>query len=1123
MMPARSRLNRMGWMALLLGSCLSAWTPAVAQDGTDPLRTGFENPPDDARPRLWWHWMNGNISVAGIEKDLDWMKRIGVGGVQTFDASLATPQIVERPLRYMTPDWRAAFKAATVKAQQLDLELAIASSPGFSETGGPWVSSQDGMKKLVWSETIVVGGQNGPIEIAAPPSGIGPFQTMPIAAQIGRSATPPVPYHADIAILAMPAPIDPGLPPPQASMFDGTPVDAALLDDGLYKDSVRIDTSGPTANGIILRYDAPRTIRAATLFIPGKSDLLDVALQPVLEADVEGQGWVKIADIVIAPVPTTISFSPVTARQFRIRLQPVPPAPLDMGTPAPGVVGAERFSAMVSGTKSAKVAEFRLFSEPRVDRFEAKSGFAVVDDYYALASPQDRAKGIRPADILDITAHLRPDDRLDWVPPKGRWRILRFGYSLIGTTNHPAPSEATGLEVDKMDGGAVRRYMQTYLGNYEDTVGKELIGQRGIRALLNDSIEAGTANWTPAMIDRFRALRGYDPLPWMPALAGIIVGSRARSDAFLFDFRRTIAELTASQHYGTIAQIAHEKGLTLYSEALEGRRIMLGDDMDMRSHADVPMAAMWTFAPEADPKPAYLVDIKGAASVANIYGKKRVAAESLTSALAPWAHAPRDLKSAIDLEFATGVNLPIIHTSVHQPLDQAPGLSFFIFGQYFTRHESWAAMARPWIDYIARSSFLLQQGHARADVAYFYGEEAPLSGLWGKAPLADAPKANGYDFVSPDALTRKFAVRDGQLCSSDVNCYRLLYLGGSSSRMTMGMLRRIAQLAGAGATIAGRRPQANPSQDSTDDAFHRLADRLWSGSKVTRIGQGRILDVGSVEEALTNAHIGADFRFQASSGDADILFAHRATNEEEIYFLTNRKARSETFDAHFRVTGKRPELWQADTGTVQPLSYRIENGETIVPMQLAADEAAFVIFREKAVAPTQSVVRPDFQPVQTLAGPWQVAFQADRGAPDAIEMPTLAPLSTYAIPGIRYFSGIATYRQTFMAPASSSPGSPLLLDLGAVGDLAEVRVNGKMLGTLWHAPYQIDIRPALVPGNNSLDIRVANLWVNRLIGDAQKDAVKIATTSQPTYRADAPLRPSGLIGPVRLLSPQGQD
>lgn len=390
-----------------------------------------------------------------------------------------------------------------------------------------------------------------------------------------------------------------------------------------------------------------------------------------------------------------------------------------------------------------------------------------------------------------------------------------------------------------------------------------------------------------------------------------------------------MADLLADAHYATVAKVAHENGLKVYGEALEDGRPVLGDDLAMRHNADVPMAALWTWNRDAKPRPTLLGDMKGAASVAHIYGQNIVAAESMTSVSSPWAFAPSDLKRIIDLEFASGINRPVVHTSVHQPVDdKVPGLSLMIFGQYFNRHESWAEMAKPWVDYMSRTSFMLQQGHDHADIAWFYGEHAPITALFVNGEPAGLPKGYGYDFVNADILTIVLKVEDGQLVAPGGARYCALYLGGSSRVMTLPTLRR--------------------------------------------------------------------------------------------------------------------------------------------------------------------------------------------GAPPSLSMQQLSPLNEAKQEGARYFSGVTIYSSRFTLPKEAKRGQLLWLDLGKVGDLAEVRVNGKLAGTSWFAPYRLDIGRFVKPGSNRLEVKVANLWVNRLIGDKQPGAKPITFTAAPTYRPDAPLRPSGLIGPVTL-------
>ncbi|AIT81997.1 glycosyl hydrolase [Novosphingobium pentaromativorans] len=1139
-MPRRSLRIVLG-----LATALSA-LPAMAENRAEadetsaaaraaaPLEVAFQDPPDAARPRVWWHWMNGNITKDGIRKDLEWMKRIGIGGLQNFDANLQTPQVVDHRLVYMTPEWKDAFRFAAHEADRLDLELAIASSPGWSETGGPWVKPQDGLKKLVWSETTLAPGKRFVGKLPSPPETTGPFQTLglPLSIEEIISGKPEgaggVTYGGQVGVIAFPVSDAGALPVPNASDGAGNPLSGKALIDADIAGGVTLAREEGKAPSLRLDYAHPVTARAATVFVPNiKVPFAGAAFIGALEASKDGVNWQPIERFDLANVPTTIGFAAVKAAHFRLVLNPREPD-ASLGSPAPGVATAGLFDgiARTMASQPLVVGQFQLRGEALVDRFETKAGFVMSRDYHALGGPKDGAKGIEPQNVVDLTEKLRPDGTLDWnappLPAGQHWRVLRLGYSLLGTTNHPAPPEATGLEVDKFDGNAVRNYLEHYIGMYKDAAGADMVGKRGVRAILTDSIEVGEANWTPRMLEQFQRLRGYDARPWLPALTGTIVGTRAQSDRFLYDYRRTLADLLASEHYGTVVKVAHENDLKVYGEALEDHRPMLGDDMAMRSHADVPMAALWTFDRKEGPRQTLIADMKGAASVAHLYGQNLVAAESMTAAMAPWAFAPKDLKRFIDLEFVSGVNRPIIHTSVHVPVDdKKPGLSLFIFGQYFNRQESWAELARPWMDYMARSSLLLQEGRNLADVAYFYGEEAPLTGLYGDEPVADAPIRYAYDFLNFNALTELLA-NDGQdVVAPSGARYKAIYLGGSSSHMTLAALRKLAALVEGGATVVGMAPIATPSNTGAQEGnlaeWSSLVARLWPGSDYARVGKGRVIASKDIEAALKTMGVATDFSFTGAEAGATIPFVHRRDDKGEIYYLVNQQEAAQSIEAHFRVTGKQPELWHPETGKSEPVSYRISGNETVVPLQLDGEEAVFVVFRKPAMKDAVTLVAQSQREIAALDGEWHVAFQADRGAPASIDLAQLEPLEKNVNPGVKYFSGIATYSRNFTLSGKWGKSRSLWLDLGKVGDLAQVSINGVDVGTAWHTPYRLDIGKAVRKGQNTLEIRVANTWVNRLIGDRQDGAQKITWTAMPTYRADAPLRPSGLIGPVRLM------
>ena len=506
--------------------------------------------------------------------------------------------------------------------------------------------------------------------------------------------------------------------------------------------------------------------------------------------------------------------------------------------------------------------------------------------------------------------------------------------------------------------------------------------------------------------------------------------------------------------------------------------------------------------------------------MAHIYGQNLVAAESLTASGGAWSWSPETLKPTADKELAMGLNRFVIHTSVHQPLtDKAPGLGLGPYGQWFTRLETWAEIAKPWTTYLARSSYMLQQGKFVADVIYFYGEDSNITALFG-AKLPDVPAGYNYDFVNADALVNKLAAAGGRIVTTTGMSYRLLALDPNSRHMSLPVLRKIRDLVNAGAAVVGPRPVESPSLSDDQAEFGVIADELWGpGTGERNAGKGKVYANLTVAQALALAEIAPDFEYSRPQPDTKLLFVHRKLADGEIYWVNNRAGRHENLDATFRVAGKAAEIWHPRTGKTEPASYKIEGGRTTVALRLEPADAVFVVFRKAAAAQSRTVPAPVETTVATVEGAWEVAFQAERGAPARITLPRLSSWHENPDAGVKYFSGTGTYTKTIQAPAAwFKTGTRLLLDLGDTKNLAEVTVNGKPLGILWKAPFQVEITGALKPGANALQVKVTNLWVNRLIGDQQPGAAKKYTyTTQQFYRADSPLLPSGLLGPVRIV------
>ena len=1119
-------------VAFLLGlpiAIAGQTVPSASAPLSPSLLSGFESPPQSARPRVWWHWQNGNVTESGIKKDLQWMHRVGIGGVDLIDAALFTPQVVKTRLRYMSPGWKDAFRYAAHLAGHYGMEFGIDSSPGWSETGGPWVKPFQAMKKFVWSSTVVTGGRPFHGVLPQQPAATGPIQNSPL---ISGPLTPPqiarLKFYRDSVVIAYKAPVFD--PRPASANSSSGPVNAralSQLSDGSLTDGATVTE----ANGgawLELRYARLVRIQGVTLAASASGGSSFAA---TVYGSADGTTWKDLTRLSftqpllgsVFPQITT-SFAPVRVRYARVVLAVSPPQDLaaSLGTgAAPGAVSSSLLTGAPVDRKARArfhVHELVLHSRATVNQFEAKADFRIVPDYYAVASSAPCAPGttVNPKDAVDLTNRMKPGGTLDWTPPPGRWVVLRIGYSLEGTTNHPVSQATTGLEVDKLSRRYVKSYMEHYLDTYQAITGP--FGPGSVNALTNDSIEVGMQNWTDDILQDFRRLRGYDPLPWLPALTGVVVGTAAQSDRFLWDFRRTVNELLAKDHYGEIARIARARGLRSYAESLEGHRVGIGDDIEMRQYASVPMGAMWTYGGRDKPAAAYVADLRGAASVAHVFGRKRVAAESMGSADWPWAYAPRELKPVVDMEFALGVNRIFVHESAHQPNDKPPGLSLYVFGQMFDRLDTWAAEAGPWVRYMARCSYLLQQGRYVADIAYFYGQEASPAGLFSDKSI-DVPHGYGFDFIDPDALLHALSIDRGRIVTRSGMRYRILYLGGTSGMMTLDVLRRIEQLVREGATVVGRRPVASPSLRDDPSQFRAIAAELFgsAGSTAERhVGAGSVFPSGSLPEALSALHLQPDFTYSIPQRDAAIHFTHRRLRDGDIYFITNQLNRPENLTASFRITGFAPQLWSAVTGAVDPVSFKIANGRTSVPLDLPPYGSVFVVFRKPAAGSAASVPSPKPKTLLTLHGPWRVSFQANRGAPGGIEVRHLASWSGSTLPGVRYFAGTGTYTKRFRAPGRLA-GTRVLLDLGQLWELAQVRVNGKPAGIVWTPPFRLDITKYVHPGENTLSIGVTNLWVNRLIGDQQPGVKeKYTFTTIPTYGPDAPLRLSGLLGPVRI-------
>ena len=1080
----------------------------------DALERGFLDPPDSARPRTWWHWTGGNVTKEGITKDLEWMKRVGIGGCQLADVSFGFGQTVEEKIEFGSPEWFDAVRHAATEAQRLGLELAIFSSAGWSETGGPWVQPEQAMKKLVWSETTVEGPQRFAGRLPQPPSNNGPFQNQGSG---GRGPQPDPTWYGDSAVIAFrtPAAEDDMVARNPKVTTSGGDIDAGPLFDDDWNSAATIR---PPAEGAAawLQIEFTRRFRVRAITIAGPAGI------PVGRV-LAGDDVEHLRTLVTLPGAQlyrqgrirTFALPETTVKIYRIEMTAAPlgPGPTMSQEPTPP---AERYS----------LTEVRLHGGARVHRWEDKAGFGHLFEYETVPTPDVPAEAVvQQRDVVYLMSRMAPDGTLDWDVPAGKWTILRMGYSLTGAKNRPAPPSGSGYEADKLSA----KHMEAYYHGYFDPLAKALgpLFGKSLQYVVMDSWEAGRQNWTEQMIDEFRKRRGYDPTPYLAILTGRVVKSAEVSDRFLWDFRRTLADMWADYHYGVMADLLGKHGIGIYGEAAGVSLEIPEDTLLNKSKVAIPMGEFWVG--KMHPPLMYYQDVRGAASAAHVFGKTLVATESYTGG---GYETPYALKKVSDYWFAQGVNRIVFHTSAHQPLDTRPGNA--MVGTHVHRNITWAEQARPFMNHLARQSFLLQQGLFVADLAYLLDEGAPSTmPIWGAGLTPKPPKGYDFDYINADVLlNRRSGAAGGRLVLPDGMSYRVLVLP-QTDKMRPELLRKIRDLVLGGATVVGPRPARSPSlagRPESDRDVPELAAEVWGDldgvSRTIRyVGKGRVVWGLPLEDVLASLNTPKDAEF-ATGLDAEVAWTHRRTSDADIYYVANLTDAAQDIQARFRVSGKEAELWQPDTGQIAPASYRIVDDRTIVPLGLSPRESVFVVFRRAASSPTRTLPQRTATTLATVSGPWDVTFPANLGAPERIQLAHLESWTAHADPGVKYFSGTATYTRRLQAPQSwFESGARLALDLGAVHDIAEVSINGEPPVTLWKPPYQVDATGSLEPGENRLEIKVTNQWTNRQIGDRlvpadRKVLAMPAGGFGPMAGFGGPQTPaeSGLLGPVTVIS-----
>jgi (4-O-methyl)-D-glucuronate---lignin esterase len=749
-----------------------------------------------------------------------------------------------------------------------------------------------------------------------------------------------------------------------------------------------------------------------------------------------------------------------------------------------------------------------------LEPFSAPISTPLFQEFPSTANEQDA----RVDDVIDLTGKMSADGALSWNAPEGSWQVLRFGYTLNDSCRVSTCSEGwDGYALDPFDAGAFRRYwdavVEPLIADAGPTAGKTL------KYLYTDSWEVEVANWTPTLREEFKTRRGYDLLPWLPAIAGKIINSRDETDRFLQDFRRTMGDLAIENHFKLFRDGAHRHGMLIHPES-GGPHAVPIDAEQCLGYNDVPMSEFWAWSWRHRIGDENRFFVKQPASAAHTYGHKLVLAEGFTSIGPHWQETLWDnLKPTFDHACTEGLNLLAWHAFVSSPASAGmPGQQYFA-GTHLNPNVTWWEKSAPFFNYINRCQWLLQQGLPVSDVAYYYGDHVPNFAQLRKSDPAREGDGYDYDVVTAEVILNRMTVSNGRLMLPEGVSYRVLALPDRTV-ISLLVLRKLKEFVDAGATVIGTRPTtASGLADypGSDAEVKRLADDLW--------GRGRIVTGETAREALKKLEIKPDFQSENQDG-AEINFIHRRDGDTEIYFIANRSTNAATLNCAFHVAGKAPELWDAVSGEHHfAAAYAQSEGVTKLPLKLGPCGSQFIVFREPAEKHPATAKHnvSEYTTLAELNGAWSVAFDTKWGGPASTQFDSLVSWPDRSEPGIKYYSGTAVYRKEFEVPTGVSNKS-LLLDLGDVRELAEVKVNGQSCGIVWAPPFRVDISHAFKPGVNQLEIEVVNFWPNRIIGDQfLPESERFTRTNIRQLTRKSPLMPSGLMGPVRLVVRQDLD
>jgi hypothetical protein len=1039
------------------------------------VETGFITIPDSVQTSVYWYWISGNISKEGVVKDLEAMKKVGIN--RAFIGNIGLDDVPYGKIKMFSDEWWDIMHTALKTATRLNIQIGIFNSPGWSQSGGPWVKPEMAMRYLTSSQVTV----KGPM-------------------QFNKQLVKPQANFQDVKVLAYPVAADYDVDISAAKLkLSSVPAIDSL--------SNLMDKNEATGIHLIKNQQFSLDINTQTPYTV-RSVIISTTHQPVY---MEGNIEAKINnDYVVIKHFSIDRTNPALNTGF------TPWGPAAVSIPA---TTSNSFRLVLTNiSANCGIAELKLSPTPMVENYIEKTlakmwptPHPFWKDYQWMPQPNETSKYIiDPAKVIDISKYMAADGTLSWKVPAGNWIIERTGMTPTNVTNAPAPPEGRGLEVDKMSKEHIAEHFDAYLGQILKRIPPE--DRKTWKVTVEDSYETGSQNWTDSLVTEFKQKYHYDPTPYIPVLQGKVVGSEDMSDRFLWDMRRLIADDVSFKYVGGLRDISHKNGLITWLENY-GHWGYPGEFLQYGGQSDEIGGEFWSEGDLGD------IENRAASSSAHTYGKIKVSAESFTAAGNPFARYPAMFKKRGDRFFTEGINNTLLHVYIQQPDDNAkPGLSAW-FGVEFNRLNTWFFDMDVLLQYIKRCNMMLQQGQYVADVAYFIGEDAPkMTGITDP----ELPQGYSFDYINGDIIKSAVTVKNGKLTLPNGIAYSILVLPKLQT-IRPELLAKIKELVQQGAVILGPKPERSPSLQgypNADKQVQTMADELWgkidgSATKVNHYGKGLVMSGMDMQQALDMIKVIPDLKITKSDS---ILFIHRQLQDGSIYFVSNQKNIPVNITTAFRITGKSPELWNAVTGTVRNLpAYHQTASTTTIPMQLAPYESAFVIFRKDGnTGDTTKTNYPAPAKTVVISKPWMVSFDKNmRGPAKPVKFDTLTDWSKSSNDSIKYYSGTAYYNTTFTM-GKLTKGANYIIDLGIARAIAKVTVNGIEIGGAWTPPYQVDITKALKAGENKLEIKVVNTWANRLIGDSLLPVDQRKTSALFGPDPKNGLESSGLLGPVKI-------